>query len=201
MVLTLFLSVYSFFYPSQPSEFLIAVVGLKFYDIMWDLAIFAKQRKILKMTPSTLSESNYAAAFGDLMFDSFAWLSLVAMWLLRKIPVGAYISPIVSIFVALYLMSGCIKRIISSLNELTDKTLPEEDQLKILKSLTRHYDSYTQFHSIDSRKIGETTMIDISLSFESNTSVKEVIDLQKQMQDEFEREFGNCVVKITVGEG
>ena len=70
MCLTLCLSVYSFFYPSQPSEFLIAVVGLKFYDIMWDVAIFTKQRKIYKMTPSALSESNYAAAYGDLLFDS-----------------------------------------------------------------------------------------------------------------------------------
>ena len=69
MVLTLFLSVYSFFYPSKPSEFLIAVVGLKFYDIMWDIAIFTKQRKILKINPSALSETNYAAAFGDLLFE------------------------------------------------------------------------------------------------------------------------------------
>ena len=36
MFLTLLLSVYSFFYPSKPSEFLIAVVGMKFYDLMWE---------------------------------------------------------------------------------------------------------------------------------------------------------------------
>ena len=198
MVLLLFPAVYSFFYPSKPSEFLLAVVGVKLYDIIWDLAIFNKQRKIFKITPSALSESNYAAAFGDLLFDCVSFISLLAMWLLRNSPVGGYISPVVSVLVAVYLIAGCIKRIKASLNELTDKTLPEEQQLKILKTLTRHYNSYSQFHSIDSRKIGDITRIDIKLSFVNNTRVEEVINLQKQMQDELSSQFGNCTINIIV---
>ena len=200
MCLTLCVSVYSFFYPSQPSEFLIAVVGMKFYDIMWDLAFFTKQRKIFKLNPSTLSKSNYAAAFGDLLFDSVAWFSLLVMWLLRNTTIGGYISPVVSILVAVYLMVGCFKRIKASLHELTDKTLPEEQQMEILKVLTRYFDRYLQLHSIDSRKIGEITLIDINLSFENDTSVEEVINLQKQMKDDLSSKFGKCIVKITMGE-
>ena len=200
MFLTLFLSVYSFFHPSKPSELLIAVVGVKFYDMLWDLAIFIKQRKILKITPGALSESNYAAAFGDLLFDSFAWFSLLVMWALRNNSIGGYISPVVSLFVAVYLMAGCIKRIRTSLKELTDKTLPEEDQMKILKVLTRYYNSYSQVHSIDSRKIGEITRIDMRLSFEDSTRVEDVIILQKQMQDEFDRLLGECSINIIVSD-
>ena len=196
MFLTMCLSGYAFFYPSKPSAILIGVVGMKLYDIMWDIAIFNKQRKIFKQNPSALSKTNYAAAFGDLLFDSVTFTSLFVIWLLRNSPIGGYISPFVSILVAVYLSAGCIKRIKSALNELTDKTLPEEEQMKILKVLTRHYNSYTQFHSIDSRKIGEITMIDINLSFENNTCVEEVINLQKQMQEEFENQFGDCIVKI-----
>ena len=200
MFLTLFLSVYSFFHPSKPSELLIAVVGVKFYDMLWDLAIFIKQRKILKITPGALSESNYAAAFGDLLFDSFAWFSLLVMWALRNNSIGGYISPVVSLFVAVYLMAGCIKRIRASLKELTDKTLPEDDQMKILKVLTRYYNSYSQVHSIDSRKIGEITRIDMRLSFEDSTRVEDVIILQKQMQDEFDRLLGECSINIIVSD-
>ena len=72
--------------------------------------------------------------------------------------------------------------------------------MKILKVLTRHYNSYAQVHSIDSRKIGEITRIDMNLSFENTTSVENVINLQKQMQDEFDSYFGHCIVKITMGE-
>ena len=198
MLLTMCLSVYTFFYPSKPNELLIAAVGLKFYDIIWSLAFFTKQRKIYKMNPSTLSETNYAAAFGDLLFDSFAWFSLFVMWLLRNTPVVSYISPAVSIFVAVYLTIGCIKRIKTSLNELTDKTLPEEQQMKILKVLTKHYNSYSQLHSIDSRKIGEVTRIDINLSFENNTKAEDVVNLQKQMQDDLNSQLGNCTINIII---
>ena len=200
MILTLFCSVYSFFYPSKPSEILIAVVGVKLYDVMWDFAIFSKQRKILKINPSALSESNYAAAFGDLLFDSFACFSLLVMWLLRNSPIGVYISPCVSVFVALYLIVGCIKRIKASLNELTDKTLPEEQQMEILKVLTKYFDSYTQVYSIDSRKIGEITRIDISLAFENETKVEEVIKLQKQMKDELSSKLENCNINIILND-
>ena len=200
MFLTLCVSVGSLFYPSQPTEFLIAAVGLKFYDIIWSLAFFSKQRKIYKMNPSTLSETNYAAAFGDLLFDSFAWVSLFVMWLLRKTPIVGYVSPVVSVFVAVYLVFGCVKRIKTSLNELTDKTLPEEQQMEILKVLTRYYDSYSQVYSIDSRKIGEITRIELNLAFENDTRFEDVINLQKKMQDDLDDQFGNCIVKITMGE-
>ena len=200
MLLTMCVSIYSFFFPSQPSEFLIAAVGLKFYDIIWSLAFFSKQRKIYKLTPSTLSKSNYAAALGDLLFDGFAWISLLIMWLLRNTPIVGYISPALSILVATFLTVGCVNRIKTSLDELTDKTLPEEQQLKILRALTRHYDNYSQVHSIYSRKIGEITRIDMNLSFEKDTKVEEVVNIQNQMKDELNSQFGNCIVKITMGE-
>ena len=200
MILTMCISVYSFFYPSKPSDFLIAAVGLKFYDIIWSLAFFSKQRKIYKMNPSALSKSNYAAASGDLLFDSFACFSLFVMWILRKTPVVGYISPAISIFVAVYLTIGCIKRIKTSLNELTDKTLPEEQQMQILKVLTRYFDSYTQVYSIDSRRVGEITRVDINLSFDDDTKVREVIKLQNQMKEDLNSQFGNCIVKINIQE-
>jgi divalent metal cation (Fe/Co/Zn/Cd) transporter len=201
MFLTMCLSGYSFFYPSKPSAILIGVVGMKLYDIMWDIAIFNKQRKILKLNKSALSETNYAAAFGDLLFDSVTFGSLFIIWLLRNSTIGGYISPFISILVALYLSAGCIKRIKSALAELTDKTLPEEQQMKILNILIRYFNSYSQVHAIDSRKIGDTTMVDIHLSFEKDTSVEHVVKLQTQMQEEFDRQIGDCIVKINVREG
>jgi divalent metal cation (Fe/Co/Zn/Cd) transporter len=200
MFLTLCLSIYSIFFPSKPSDLLIAVAGFKLLDIMWDLAFFFEHRKILKEKCSSLNETNYAAALGALLFDGIAFVSLLLMWLLRENPIGGYISPVVSIFAVVYLTLGCVKRIKSALNELTDKTLPEEQQLKILNILTRHYNSYSQIYSIDSRKSGDTVRIDIHLSFEQNTTFEEIRTLKKQMQNEFDAQFGNCIVNIIVGE-
>ena len=201
MFLTTCISVYSIFFPSKPSDLLIGVAGFKLYDIIWDLAFFVKQRKILKNHHSAIIETNYAAAVGALMFDLIAFVSLMAMWLLRNNPIGGYISPVVSIFAVVYLTIGCIKRIKTALNELTDKTLPEEQQMKILSTLAKHYNSYSQFHSVSSRKSGEVTMVDIFLSFEEDARVEGVANLQKQMQEELNSQLGNCVVNIIVKNG
>ena len=200
LLFALGLSVHEIIFPEKPSDLVIAVVGLKVINVSFDIAFFVKQRKITKIHNSAISKANYAEALSALLFDSVALVSLFAMWLLRDNPIGVYISPVVSIFVAIYLMFGYVKRTRQSLIELTDKTLPEEDQMKILNILTRHYDSYSQFHSINSHKSGDTTRIDIHLSFEKNTTFEEILALKTKMQEEFDSQFGNCIVNIVVGE-
>ena len=201
LLITLGFSVQEIVFPEQPSNFVIAVAGLKVINVAFDTAFFVKQRKITKIHHSSISKSNYAEALSALLFDSVALVSLLVMWLLRDNPVGGYISPVVSIFVAIYLMFGYVKRIRQALIELTDKTLPEEEQMKILNILTRHYDSYSQFHSINSHKSGDVTRIDIHISFEKDTTFEEILTLKKQMQDEFDSQFGNCIVNIVVAGG
>lgn len=198
MFLTFCISLYSICCPSRPSDLLIGVAGLKLYDVMWDLVFFAKQRKIFKNHHTSVIEANYAAALGALLFDVLAFASLMAMWLLRNYPIGGYISPVVSILAVVYLTVGCVRRIKAALNELTDKTLPEEQQMTILNTLNKHYNSYSQFHSVNSRKNGEVTMVDIFLSFEAGTRVETIASLQKQMQEELGAHFGNCAVNVIV---
>ena len=200
LLITLGFSVQAIIVPEQPSELVIAVVGLKIINVAFDTAFFVKQRKITKIHNSAISKSNYAEALSALLFDSVALISLFAMWLLRANSIGGYIAPVVSIFVVIYLMVGYAKRIQQSFVELTDKTLPEEQQMKILAILTRYYSSYSQFHSINSQKSGDITRIDIHLSFEKATSVDEVIRLKKKMQDELNQIFENCSVNIIAEE-
>ena len=200
LLITLGFSVQAIIRPEQPSDFVIAVVGLKVINVSFDTAFFVKQRKITKIHSSAISNANYAEALSALLFDSVALVSLFVMWLLRNNPIGGYISPVVSIFVVIYLMFGYVKRIRQALTELTDKTLPEEEQMKILSILTRHYDSYSQVHSVNSHKSGDCIRIDMHLSFERNTSFEEILTLKKQMQDELDSQFGNCIVNIIVGE-
>jgi divalent metal cation (Fe/Co/Zn/Cd) transporter len=200
LLLTLGLAVYSVIFPEKPSDFVIAVVGLKVINVAFDVAFFVKQFKIFKAHRNAISETNLAASLGALLFDSITLISLFVMWLLRNNPIGGYISPVISIFVSIYLIVGCIKRAKSALDELTDKTLPEEMQMKILNILTHFYNSYSQVCSINSHKSGDVLRIDLHLSFENNTNYEEIVEFKNQVQDEFERQMGNCVVNIIVGD-
>ena len=58
---------------------------------------------------------------------------------------------------------------------------------------------YVQVDSINSHKVGEVIWIDIHLSFEQDTSFEDIVKLKKQMQEEFDRQLGNCNVNIVVG--
>ena len=198
LMITLGFSVQAIIFPEQPSELVIAVVALKAINVAFDTAFFAKQHKITRIHNSAISKSNYAEALSALLFDSVALVSLLAMWLLRDNTVGCYIAPVVSIFVAICLMVGYVKRIRQALTELTDKTLPEEEQMKILNILNRYYDSYSQFHSISSRKSGQSTTVDIFLSFEEGERIETIAYLQKKMQEELGEQLGNCTVNIIV---
>ena len=198
LIITLGLSVYSIIFPDKPSDFVIAVVGLKVINVSFDTFFFINQRKIIKTHRSAISETNYAAALAALLFDSVTLISLLAMWLFRDNPIGGYISPVISIFIAIYLMFGCIKRTKSALEELTDKTLPEELQIKILNILTRFYNSYSQIYCINSHKTGDAIQIDLHLSFEKNTSFAEIVNLKNQIKDEFDKQLGHCTVNIIV---
>ena len=200
LLITIGLSIYSIFFPEKPSDLVIAVVGLKLINVSFDIAFFIKQFKIIKIHRSAISETNYAAALAALLFDSIALISLLTMWIFRNNVIGAYISPVISIFVAIYLIFGCIKRTRQALNEITDKTLPEEQQIKILNILNRFYNNYSQLYSINSQKSGDSIRIDLHISFEKDTCFEEIVKLKKQMQNEFNSKFDNCIINIVVGD-
>ena len=200
LLLTLGFAVYDIIFPERPSDTILAVVGLKVINVCFDASFFAKQRSILKTHHSAISEANYGAALATLLFDSVTLVSLLAIWLLRNNTIGLYISPVISIGISLYLFLGCIKRTKEALVDLTDKTLPEEQQLKILNVLTRYYDDYSQFYSINSHKSGDMIRIDLHLAFEGSTRFRDVVALKKQLQADFDAQLGSCEVNIFVGE-
>lgn len=200
LMIAIGLSIHKIMYPEQPSDWLIAVVGLKVINIGFDTFFYVMQRKITKIHNSAISKANYAEAFTALIYDSIALVSIFVIWLLRDNSIGGYISPVISILVAICLMFGYIKRTRQALIELTDKTLPEEEQMKILSILTKYYSRYSQIHSVNSHKTGDVTRIDIHLSFEQDTPFEEILTFKKQIKREFDDQFGNCIVNIVVGE-
>lgn len=198
LLITIGLSAYSTFFPEQPSDLILAVAGIKVISVCFDATFFVKQRKILNSYHNAISETNCAAALATLLLDCVTLVSLLVIWLLRTNPIGRYISPAISIFIAFYLMCGCIRRTKSALEDLTDKTLPEEVQMKILSVLTRFYDSFSQLHSINSHRYGNYIEVDLQLSFDDDTSYEEIANLKKQMQQEFYNQLGNCIINVIV---
>ena len=60
LLITLGFSVQAIIVPEQPSDLVIAVVGLKVINVCFDTAFFVKQGKITKLHHSAISKSNPA---------------------------------------------------------------------------------------------------------------------------------------------
>lgn len=184
--------------PEKPSDFLIFVVVLKVVNVLFDLWFLRGQAKIRKANPSTIAESEYVGNAGALAFDAGALLALLAVWLLRGHRVSWYVSPALSLLIAIIMAVFCIRHVRHAMGELEDKTLPEEDQVKILKILNRHHDEYSSFDSIRSRYNGTTVTVDLVLTFEDSTTYQQIEKFRNDVQQELAEEIPNCCVSVIV---
>ncbi|MCI5751061.1 MAG: cation transporter [Oscillospiraceae bacterium] len=192
------LSVIQIMVPQKPSDVLIYVILFKVLCVILDAGFVRSQYKIKKENPSSIAQSEYIAVVSALLFDAGALVSLFCVWIMRNSIVSGYISPVLSMLIAVYMFIICVKHVRQAISELSDKTLPEEEQLKILKVITKHDDEYSSFGSIKSRYNGTEVIIDISMSFSQSTTYSEIAALQKAMQEELSGEIENCHIAIII---
>ena len=184
--------------PESPSDLLIYVGALKVGNVLFDLWFLRGQAKIRAVNPSAIAEAEYLGNIGALAFDGGALLALLAVWLLREHHVSWYVSPVLSLVIALVMMVFCVKQIHHAMMELADKTLPEEEQLKILKVLNRHNGEYRRFDSIRSRYTGTTVTVDLAVTFDEETTYRQIEAFRDAVQRELVEEIPNCCVSVIV---
>lgn len=191
-------SVIKLIHPEEPSELLIYVVLLKVVNVVFDVIFLREQKKITHASETHVTESEYATIIGKLMFDGTALLSLLLVWLLRDIEISWYIAPALSAVIAAYMFTVCVRRVRHAVTELLDKTLPEEEQLKILKVMTKHESEYNSFGSVKSHHNGSGVNIDISVSFPPETSFDKIARFQREVQQELSTEISGCHVAVII---
>ena len=191
-------SIFQLFSPSKPSDFLVFVVLLKVINVLVDALFLREQAKIKKESSTHITQSEYIGDVNALLFDAGALVSLLCVWLMRNYAFSWYISPVLSLGIAIYMFVLCLRQVRQAISELSDKTLPEEEQLKILKVLTRHDKEYSRFVGIKSRYNGTSVTVDISVTFSPDTRFEAISRFQKELQEELSREIENCCVAVVI---
>lgn len=192
-------SVIKIVHPEQPSEMLIYAVALKVINLCFDAYFLIEQKKLTRLRETHITGSEYAAYLGMTLFDGAALLSLLVVWLIRDFPASCYISPVLSIIIAVYMTFVSVKHVRSAITDLLDKTLPEKDQMIILRVMAKHNGDYSELKSIKSHKSGSDVIIDISVSFPQETDFAEISRFRSEIQDELSQEIKNCRVSVIIG--
>ena len=96
---------------------------------------------------------------------------------------------------------GAIQRAKTAVNILTDRTLPEQDQIIILNVLSKFNSQFENCGAVNTRKSGNTTFVDLELSFGDQTTYTEIKTLCCDIQKGIEEQIENSKVSIVISDG
>ena len=191
-------SVYDLILPKEPSGLLIYVVFLKVINVAFDTYFLQAQYKIKKKSRTTIAVTEFHTALKSFAFDTVALISLLICWLFRGIRAVWYFSPIICIALSIWFFVGAIQRSRESVQMLTDRTLPEAEQMKIMSVLSCFHDRYEKFEFLSTRMSGNTAYIDLKLNFDKNTTYGEINALCAEITAKMKEQIEDCRVSIVI---
>ena len=123
-------------------------------------------------------------------------IALILAMFLEHNSWAIYIDPIASfIVIGSFLFSG-YRTISSSLPDLLDKTIEEELQLVVVRSLADFFDEYEAFHGVRSRKSGNFIYIELFLEFDGEKKCKDIQETIYRIKQSLEKEIPRSSVII-----
>lgn len=124
---------------------------------------------------------------------------LIALLIIRSLgdhTLAAYIDPLASfVVIGLFLLSG-YRTISSSLPDLLDKTIDEELQLIVVRTLADFFSDYEAFHGVKSRRSGKYIYIELFLEFAGDSRMSDVMGVINQIKLSLEKEIPMSSVSI-----
>lgn len=198
LILMIISSVHDLILPKEPSGLLIYVVFLKVINVAFDTYFLQAQYKIKKKSRTTIAITEFHTALKSFAFDTVALISLLICWLFRGIRAVWYFSPVICIVLSIWFFVGAIQRSRESVQMLTDRTLPEAEQMKIMSVLSCFHDRYEKFEFLSTRMSGNTAYIDLKLNFDKNTTYGEINALCAEITAKMKEQIEDCCVSIVI---
>ncbi len=172
---------------------LVSIIGL-----LIDLLILNKQKKVLEGSHSKMFHTAYVSAQKEFFFDAASIVTLLVTIAFKNSSWIRYFSPVVCLIIVVPFFFIVIHHLKESLEELIDRTLDEESQLKIIKVLNEFFDCYEEFGAIRSRISGGEKYIDIELAFNADMEYRKVQETAKKIRERIQEELGQSRVNLIV---
>lgn len=171
--------------------FCIHIVGLCVNIFMW-----RRMLAIARATDSSLMEVQWRLFRADAFGNMGVIASLSVAVLLRKFSWGVYVDPFCALIFLILSGSAFVKLMKDTLRDLSDKTLTEDFQMKILKRLTDHFHLYDSFHGVRSRRVGKKQYIEIILGFNPKRNLGDFFDLAGRIKETIASDIPGSEVSI-----
>lgn len=191
-------AIYQLFVPREVSGFILVAVIFKVVCVVADIGILIPEYIAYKNTKTKIAKNVYEGMLASFALD-FGILMGVFMSMIFKNWSGVgYIEPIISIIIGIYVIAKAVQRIKTGISELTDVTLDEDSQMKILKVINSHFDEYENFVGINSHRFGEKIFIDLDFSFPQNTTYENMKTFLDEISNELKADFPESEIKLSI---
>ncbi|MBS7262859.1 MAG: cation transporter [Eubacteriales bacterium] len=193
-------SVLELFHPSAPSELLYYTVILEGVKVLVGVWLFWQEGKLRKRRNTPIVHSEYTGCFKDAALDAAAFVLLLLCYELRAEPASWILAPGAALVIAVIFWIVCAKNFRRGVRDLTDRTLDEEKQMILVRLLGKYADRFELLEAVNSHTIGERIYVDLAVTFAPGTTYGQICDLQRDMERELKREWGECCISLVIGQ-
>lgn len=110
-------------------------------------------------------------------------------------PKWRFLDPVAAAFVSVLIISMAAKMASSSVKELLEASLPEEESERI-KEIIASTPGVKDFHRFRSRSNGNTKIVDLHIKLDPDISLKKAHDIATTVENNIKKEFDPIVVNI-----
>lgn len=181
-------------------NFLFVAFGISVHTIAIgvDLYLWKKAYVLDKASKSPLMEAQWKVNLTNGLGSFAVVIALLLTYFFKDKYWSQYIDPVFAAIIILITGKSFLFLIKRALNDLLDKTIDEENQLIIIKTLSDYEDGYKRLYDIKSRKSGNKIFIEISLGFDPQNKIGEAMDISGRIKERLEYDIRESSVKIII---
>ncbi len=171
---------------------------LQVIGFLVDWWLWRRNRRIARESFSPVMEMLWRANRADAMSCLAVLLGLMLTLTLGQFSWVVYLDPLCALAFVAYAGVSFLPVLAEGLNEMLDKTLREDLQLRIDRRLAENYDGYAGFHGVRSRRSGGRVFIEIALSFSPEQPVAEAVRTVERLRRGIESDIPGSEVRVSL---
>ncbi len=166
----MFGAVYSIFYPEIPGSSLILFCIVKVSNASFDLYFLIKQVKICRTHNSKLNQTEKVSYRNALINDVTVGVVALICYIFKEHSFVQYLSPIVSIGLAIWFLTTYIRHVRVSIREISDASLPIKVQDDIYDAVIADLTLVKRVSAVNCHRLNDTTYVDVGVELQPDTT-------------------------------
>jgi cation diffusion facilitator family transporter len=174
----------------KPDEGMIVMV----VSIIASFFLSRHLRRVAKTSGSTAIAASASNISADVYSAAGVLLGLLAV----RLTSWVILDPVIALIMAFFVLKAGYEVVLRAFRELTDYTLPEEEQKILTDCIREHITQLVDFHAVRTRRSGSQRFVDLHLVMPRNISVESSHQMCDHLEKDIKERLPNSSIVIHV---